>query len=347
MSSIAEDPRLDPRLKAVLSAMPPPPETPTFTSRDEILAYAHAPERLAEREMQMAFFDHMDSEELAPSAGLRVERHEFTSHPDGNTVAVNFIRPDDDRVLPCVYWIHGGGMMSGSAFDGNYRAFGKLIAANGVAVAMVDFRNSVYPSSAAEVAPFPAGLNDCESGLRWIADNGELLGIDPSHVVVAGESGGANLALGMTIRLGRTGDTTLLRGVFAMCPYLAGHWPDERFPSSTENNGIVLDLHNDLAKLSYGIEAFEAGDPTAWPSFATEDDVAAFPATMISVNECDPLRDEGLEFYRLLLRAGVPARARTVMGTVHGTEIMVPFCTDISRDTAAAIAQFTRELPEG
>ena len=25
---------------------------------------------------------------------------------------------------------------------------------------------------------------------------------------------------------------------------------------------------------------------------------------MISVNECDPLRDEGINFYRLLLRAG-------------------------------------------
>ena len=42
---------------------------------------------------------------------------------------------------------------------------------------------------------------------------------------------------------------------------------------------------------------------------------------MISVNECDPLRDEGIEFYRLLLRAGVHARCRQVMGTIHGTEI--------------------------
>jgi len=61
---------------------------------------------------------------------------------------------------------------------------------------------------------------------------------------------------------------------------------------------------------------------------------------VISVNECDPLRDEGVNFYRLLLRAGVPARGRQVMGTIHGTEIFPMACPDISRDTARDIAAF-------
>ena len=94
--------------------------------------------------------------------------------------------------------------------------------------------------------------------------------------------------------------------------------------------------------MAYGIEHFEAGNPLAWPSFATEDDVRGLPPTVISVNECDPLRDEGLEFYRLLLRAGVPARGRQVMGTVHGVEIFSIACPDISYETAASIAQFCR-----
>ena len=44
--------------------------------------------------------------------------------------------------LACVYYIHGGGMASLSCFDGIYRGWGKIIAANGVAVVMVDFRNA-------------------------------------------------------------------------------------------------------------------------------------------------------------------------------------------------------------
>jgi acetyl esterase/lipase len=62
---------------------------------------------------------------------------------------------------------------------------------------------------------------------------------------------------------------------------------------------------------------------------------------MISVNEADPLRDEGIEFYRLLLEAGVSARCRQVMGTMHGTEVMPMICPDISRDTARDLAGFT------
>ena len=67
-----------------------------------------------------------------------------------------------------------------SCFDGMYRGWGKHIAANGVAVVMVDFRNCVVASSAPEVAPFPAGLNDCVSGLRWVAAHAAELGIDPA-----------------------------------------------------------------------------------------------------------------------------------------------------------------------
>ena len=49
-------------------------------------------------------------------------------------------------------------------------------------------------------------------------------------------------------------------------------------------------------------------------------------------------------WHRLLLRAGVSARCRQVMGTSHGIEIFAAACPDISRDTAANIAMFCREI---
>ena len=86
---------------------------------------------------------------------------------------------------------------------------------------MVDFRNALTPSSVDEVAPFPAGLNDCVSGLHWLVANASDLGIDAARIVIAGESGGGNLTLATGLELARVhlaladlaGARTLLREV--------------------------------------------------------------------------------------------------------------------------------------
>ena len=341
-SKLASDPRIDPRIKAMFGGWPDAPPATDASSRDQLLAEVNTAEAKAREAQMKLMFDTMDNEDVAPSVGLSTRTERFRSEPDGNEILIQFIRPDSSETLPCVYYIHGGGMQSMSTFDGMYRAWGRIIAAQGVAVAMVDFRNCLQASSAPQVAPYPAGLNDCVSGLKWVAANHAALGIDPKRIVVAGESGGGNLTLATGLKLKRDGDIGLIKGLYALCPYIAGQWPDPRYPSSTENNGILLDLHSNRGAMAYGIEAFEAKDPLAWPAFASIEDVTGLPPTVISVNECDPLRDEGIGFYRLLLQAGVAARCRQVMGSIHGTEIFAVCCPDISRDTASHLANFAR-----
>jgi acetyl esterase/lipase len=339
---IAADPRIDPRIKAVFAAMPDFPNLGDVASRDALVAEYNSPEALAGAAQLSQMVEAIDNEAVAPSAGLTIRTETFTSAPDGNTIKIQFIRPETDARLPCVYYIHGGGMATNSCFEGMYRAWGKIIAARGVAVAMVDFRNCLRASSAPEIAPFPAGLNDCVSGLRWVCANADTLNIDPAKIVVAGESGGGNLAIATVMKLKQDGDLDLVKGLYALCPYISGQWPLPQYPSSTENEGIFLNLHNNRGAMAYGIEAFEARNPLAWPAFATAEDVKGFPPTVISVNECDPLRDEGIVFYRLLMQNGVAAKCRQVMGTVHGTEIFAICCPDISRDTASDLANFCK-----
>ena len=341
---IAEDPRIDPRIKAFLGGIDLGTALPDAEDREQLVKEAETPEAIAVREPFTALLDLADTEEIAPSAGLTVTEHAVVSEPDGNTINIRFIRPHGSDMLPCVYYIHGGGMQVMSCYDGNYRAWGRLLAARRLAVAMVHFRNALVPSSVAEVAPFPAGLNDCVSGLKWVAAHHGELAIDPARIVVAGESGGGNLTLATGLRLKRDGDLGLIAGLYALCPYIAGTWPLPENPSSIENNGILLDLHNNRGAMAYGIEELERRNALAWPGFAAEEDVRGLVPTMISVNECDPLRDEGVNFYRLLLRAGVDARCRQVMGTIHGTEILPMLCPDISRDTAASIAEFVHRV---
>jgi len=280
MSKLDDDPRIDPRIKAIMGAMPTLPQG-DVESREKLLEEMNTPEAVALREQMEGMFDMIDNEDVAPSAGLDISTLEFVSQPDGNTIKVQYIRPANSERLPCVYYIHGGGMQAMSCFMGMYRAWGKIIAAQGVAVAMVDFRNCLTPSSSEEVAPFPAGLNDCVSGLGWVIDNAEQLNLDPEHVIVAGESGGGNLTIATALSLKQTGDLGLIRGFYALCPYIAGQWPQERYPSSEENNGILLDLHNNRGAMAYGIEEFEKRNPLAWPGFATGEDVRGLPPTMI------------------------------------------------------------------
>jgi acetyl esterase/lipase len=342
MSKLTEDPRIDPRIKAIFGPLEMP-VVKTASSREELLAQANSEQAIATRKMVKMFMDAMDTEEIAPSTGLSISTKKLKSEPDGNTINIQFIRPDAQDVLPCVYYIHGGGMHSTSCYDGNFKAWGRIIAQQGVAVAMVDFRNALVPSSVPEVEPYPAGLNDCVSGLKWVVANSDDLGVDSGQIIIAGESGGGNLTLAIGLRLKQEGQLHLIQGLYALCPYIAGIWPFEENPSWTENNGILMDLHNDIGAMAYGIEELERRNPLAWPGFCTGEDVRGLPPTMISVNECDPLRDEGINFYRLLIAEGVPALCRQVMGTIHGTEEMFPIiCPETSRETARSIADFCR-----
>ncbi len=333
------DPRIDPRMKAILKVIPPSPEE-VIATREEMVERAASPTARAMRELYRSMVDGVDREEVASFRGLVTTDYEVTSAPDGNTINVRVVRPDDDEVRACVYYIHGGAMATLSCFDGNYRAWARLVAAEGVVVVMVDFRNCVAPSSVPDVAPFPSGLNDCVAGLKWVHERARDLGVDPSRVVVAGESGGGNLSVAVGLTLKQLGELDLIKGLYLFCPYLVGEYPVNEYPSTVENNGIFIDVRGNGGAIAYGIDAFDARDPRAWPGFATLDDVRGFPPTVVSVNECDPLRDEGVAFYRLLLEAGVAARGRVVLGTSHATEVFVETCPDITRDAARDLAAF-------
>jgi acetyl esterase/lipase len=341
-SNPQDDPRIDPRLKALLALLPTWRAT-DVANREVMLAEANTPEALANAASYRQLTDGLDNDAVSPSAGLTIHTEEVVSDPDGNTIRLQVIRPESDTPLPAVYYIHGGGMMSSSCYDGQYRSWGKFLAHHGVAVVMVDFRNCLTPSSIPEVAPYPAGLNDCVSGFHWLVSHAGDLGLDPARIVIAGESGGGNLTLATGMQLLASGHIDEVKGLYALCPYIAGNWPQAGLPSSSENDGIFISVGSNRGAMAYGIDALGAKDPLAWPLFATEQDVAGLPPVVIVVNECDPLRDEGIAFYRLLLSAGVSARCRQQMGTIHGADVIPAICPDISGATATDLAAFARD----
>ena len=84
--------------------------------------------------------------------------------------------------------------------QGIFQAWGRLIARQGIAAVLVDFRNSLSGhDSVPEVAQYPAGLNDCFAGLEWLNANKEELRIT-DQICVTGDSGGGNLCIAVALK---------------------------------------------------------------------------------------------------------------------------------------------------
>lgn len=242
---------------------------------------------------------------------------------DGNEVSLYTSRPDGvDGPLPCVVHLHGGGMAMLGAADTNYARSREYLAATGLVVVGVEFLNS---GGKLGPHPYPAGLNDCAAGVQWVAANRGKLGV--SHLIVSGESGGGNLTLAAALKAKRGGWIREIAGVYAQCPYISNRWleqPDD-LPSLKENDAYFIScLELALLGSIYNPDGSHGHDATCWPLEATVEEMAGLPPHVISVNELDPLRDEGLIYYRRLLRAGVRAVGRMVAGTCHGGDLLLP-----------------------
>ena len=107
---------------------------------------------------------------------------------------------ESDAKLPVMVWVHGGSNKSGWSYEDNYR--GHILAAQGVVVITVAYRQGVFgflshPELEGEDAVANFGLWDLVAALRWIQDNVEHFGGDPSRVTVFGESSGSENILAL------------------------------------------------------------------------------------------------------------------------------------------------------
>src|SRR5690606_5712018 len=91
-----------------------------------------------------------------------------------------------DGPVPCLYHLHGGGLVTGTAYD-DVVPLTELAASTGCAIASVEYR-------LAPEHPYPAALDDAYAGLVWLVENADALGLDADAVVVEGISAGGGLA---------------------------------------------------------------------------------------------------------------------------------------------------------
>lgn len=329
---------------AVLTAMgldQPALDTPVTAESPMSDIYAY----LLEAEAGFAALGGLLSTQTPLPEGVEA-RTEVITGSDGNDISLYIHTPPGhsaDQPVPAVVHTHGGGMVMLQAADAGYVRYRTELAAMGLVVIGVEFRNG---GGALGNHPFPAGLNDCASAAKWVVENKAELGI--SKVITSGESGGGNLSIATAMRAKAEGWVDEIAGVYAQCPYVYGDYgtPNPALASMVENDGYFIGIAN-MGALSkaYDPDGANATNPEAWPYHATADDVAGLPPHIISVNQLDPLRDEGLAFYRTLLAGGVSAMSRTVNGTGHaGDCLFIDAMPEVFRATMRDIKSFADSL---
>jgi acetyl esterase len=243
---------------------------------------------------------------MAPPPEIAGMREETVDGP-GGPLRIRLYTPHGAGPFPLLIFFHGSGFVlcSLDTHDGMCR---NLCAGAGCIVASVDYR----------LAPehkFPAGIDDCLHATRWAAAHAAELGADPSHIAVAGDSAGANMAAVTALRVREEGGPRLC-GQLLLYPVTDYHTPGT---PSYQQNAEGYGLTRDTMKWFWGhylSDATEGAHPHASPLRAP--DLSGLPPALVITAEYDPLRDEGERYADKLRTAGVSTALSRYTGVNHG-----------------------------
>ncbi len=224
-----------------------------------------------------------------------------------------------------VLLVHGGGWRQGDRTQ--LRGHGILLGRRGYTCVSTEYRLTGE-------SLWPAQIEDVKACLRWMKANASDLGIDPTKIVVSGNSAGGHLSL-----------------------MIAGTANKPEFEGSGGNPGLDTSVAASIAYYPptglarrewggmpalFGPGASEETIATASPmSYAT----AAFPPTMIihgNQDEVVPIED-GTQMYDALHAAGVAAELHVYANQPHG------FDADpkLGRECSALMASFIDRVVGG
>jgi epsilon-lactone hydrolase len=250
------------------------------------------------------------------SLGMKIE-------PVDGAVKGEWISPPEfSSGEPVIYYLHGGGYISGSAKscrpitatlarELRTRAFG------------LDYR----------LAPehyFPAGLDDAVAGYRWLLSNG----IDPQSIAVVGDSAGGGMTLALALRLREAGEP------LPACLVCLSPWTD----MTSDSDSLIANSDRDSMFVGEDIARYASAylgeqsrrNPLASPLLA---DLTGLPPLLIHVGRDEVLLDDARNLHAKVQAAGGSSTLHIYENVPHGWHYGAPFVPE-TRQALREVATF-------
>ncbi len=261
------------------------------------------------RNFTNALFASMQSPEVNPN--IRITDYKIPGIKSAPDIPLRVYTPKTaGQKNPGIYYIHGGGMIIGSIQGEESNAIALALKLNAVVVS-VGYR--LAPEN-----PYPAAVEDCYTGLKWMAENYDKLGVDLDRIAVYGGSAGGGLTIATTMM---ARDKNFPKVCFQMPLYPMIDDRNTTVSSHLIKNIGIWDRETNIEAWNWYLGGKEA-DQYAAPARAKY--LQHLPPTFIDVGENDLFRDEDLEFAQRLIEAGVRTEFHLYPGAFHASEIISP-----------------------
>lgn len=255
----------------------------------------------------------------------------------GGPIGIRIYTPidADSSPLPCMIYYHGGtGVFCGIAtHDGLCRL---LANSSGCRVISVDYR-------LAPEHPFPAAIDDAMSVTQWIVEHSDALAIDPSRIVIAGDSAGGTIAA-VVCQLAARQDGPSIALQLLLCPVT------DLSEESASRREFAEGYFIERSTLAWAKDVYcgaaDDSDPRVSPLRAPS--LSGLPPAHVHTAQFDPMRDEGEAYAHRLELAGVPVRYVCHEGMIHHFYCMagaIPQARQILGSIGASVRVALSQMP--
>lgn len=273
-----------------------------FSIPDKVLTLSNV--RLANRLLS--------KEKLPETPDDIIREIRYIKAEDEEDIPLSIYKPKDmNENIPCIIYFHGGGFfLKDEAYM--HKLVCEYVKRAKCMAIFVHYRT-------ADKYPFPISFKDCCNVIQYVWENTEQLNVNKKKIALGGDSAGGALVGACTLWCR---DETDIKLCFQMLIYPV---IDSRMRTETMKKYVDSPLWNStLIKKMWKIYLRNGiKEKKEYVSPILAEDFSKLPPAYIETAQYDCLYDEGIDYAKLLISAGIKIQLEDVKNVFHGYDMFL------------------------